>query len=347
MLISTIKIKTSSIFLLLFVPIILSAQTDCSEILKKASEAYSSGNYELVVDLLKDKTSSCKFDKSEREQALKILTASYLSLDEIKAANKYTLQFLRKNPVYKGNTITDPLIFISNTRKYNIRPRLSIGIIGSIATQSYIVKKHFTVWQYKNYSDKTYNMPKPGVNVFVKYNLSKRLGINTEIGANEVEIKRKIAVPEIIEVEYIENWLEYAAPLYFSFDVLYYKKFTLSVMAGGYLKSIRNSTFTLNYEIPGFGINTAENNINSGRMPFNGGYLYGVELRYTRGRLNYFVNYKAMNDAFLMNIPEERYNPASHLYNYNMVDNDILGKRRAMHIGLTYTLFYKIKHKYL
>jgi hypothetical protein len=89
----------------------------CSQTLIKAQFTYYEGRAEEVPDMLE----ACLkdgFTTDEKLQAYRLLTLTYLYLNESSQAEKTMLAFLQLNPVYKINEAVDPAEFINLYKQF-------------------------------------------------------------------------------------------------------------------------------------------------------------------------------------------------------------------------------------
>ena len=113
---------------------------NCVQILKRAQISYDEGRISEVPYLLE----SCLkngFNKEEAATAYRLLTLTYLYLDEPQKADESILKLLRLNPDYRVNTAIDPTEFINLYNKYRTRPILKFGVKGGINWMFFNVTK--------------------------------------------------------------------------------------------------------------------------------------------------------------------------------------------------------------
>lgn len=90
------------------------AQSMIEETIHKAMDEYDAGHLEEVINLLTPYAYSYSENKSNRKTVLKILTETYLFLDENKAAEKIYLELLRIDPFYKLNASVPEMKYLKD-----------------------------------------------------------------------------------------------------------------------------------------------------------------------------------------------------------------------------------------
>jgi hypothetical protein len=121
--------------LLLLVPA-AKAQNTCSQTLLKAQFAYYEGRAEEVPPMLE----ACLKDgltTEEKLQAYRLLTLTYLYLNEHANAEKVMLAFLHLNPTYSINEAVDPAEFINLYKQFRTWPVYLTGVKAGL-NSSYI-----------------------------------------------------------------------------------------------------------------------------------------------------------------------------------------------------------------
>ena len=112
---------------------------DCDSILEKAENNYENGILRDIPNLL----SACiknGFSKSQKEQSYKLLTLTYLYLDDMDKAESYMLKLLKSNPQFKVSSLDPPeLIYLYNGFRTN--SVFSISFKGGI-NNTYINNKN-------------------------------------------------------------------------------------------------------------------------------------------------------------------------------------------------------------
>ncbi len=128
------------------------AQT-CAERLTAAQTAYDEGRIHDLVDQFQQTWGSClnennlEFTKEERVQAYRLLTLTYLQLDEPEKADEYMLLMLGTDPEYLLNPSVDPTEFINLYRTFRTDPIFRIGARFGTNTNFSHMKNRVTPYQ--------------------------------------------------------------------------------------------------------------------------------------------------------------------------------------------------------
>lgn len=135
------------VFLFMCTATVSVAQT-CAERLTAAQTAYDEGQIHDLVDEFQTTWGTClsennlEFTKEERVAAYRLLTLTYLQLDEPEKADEYMLKLLGTDPEYLINPSVDPTEFINLYRTFRTDPIFRIGVRGGVnGNFSHMIKK--------------------------------------------------------------------------------------------------------------------------------------------------------------------------------------------------------------
>jgi len=110
------------------------SQRNCSQKLKDAETTYKNGRLNEVPVLIKGCLSN-GFNKDELIQAYRLLTLTYIYLDDQRKAEQAVLSLIRIAPDYKINTMRDPTEFIALFKSFRtvpvFIPSIKIGVNNS------------------------------------------------------------------------------------------------------------------------------------------------------------------------------------------------------------------------
>src|SRR6187431_2599241 len=148
--------------------------TSCAQTLRLAQSTYEQGRLHEVPSLLQACLSN-GFSKQEKVSAYKLLTLSYLYLEEPEKADEAMLNLLRTDPYFEINPAVDPAEFVGLYKSFRTTPVYRLGVtIGVNATQPNVTSSVETAAN----SESEY-----------KY------GIAFQVGANfEIPIKEKLTL---------------------------------------------------------------------------------------------------------------------------------------------------------
>lgn len=162
-------------------------QTSCVQTLRLARSTYEQGRLHEIPALLENclNARGSGFSDQERLEALKILTLTYLYLEEPQRADQSMLQLLNTDHFYEVNENVDPAEFVALYHTFRTDPVFSIGLkFGANATYPTAIKNYFIGSSAANKGEYS-----PGINI--QYGLS----FEKELFGKD---SKWIAAPEII-----------------------------------------------------------------------------------------------------------------------------------------------------
>ncbi len=130
--------------LFLVVTITFSAKaqlTSCAQTLRLARSTYEQGRLHEIPSLLQKCLTDNSFSTEEKIQAYKLLTLSYIYLEEPEKADETMLSILRTDPEYAPNVSVDPAEFMALYRTFRTNPLFSVGVKVGV-TQSWFNTAH-------------------------------------------------------------------------------------------------------------------------------------------------------------------------------------------------------------
>lgn len=324
----------------------LMSQTGCSGLLSEASQAYNDGKFEKVVELLNDNINTCDFDKLELEQATKLLSSSYIKLDEIELSEALVFNLLKKNPTYQVQNTIDPQPFVEMLKKFDRTPRAKIGC--SLGRYQPLVQpvKSYSVLNVKNYTSEYTTQSNISFSIYAQYLLNKTLSLTVAPFFTQIKFDEKISYTDMVSLVYSESSNYLKLPISIDCKVYQKKNFSASVSAGVYGSITGKTQSELSYQIPNNGEFNATGFDNLQRSKYNSGYQMGINLEYIKNRFcfNGQVNYS--KDFGLYNQQDASYSNNSLLTDYHYTSDDLKMSHLDLKIGVSYIFSYKIKHKY-
>ncbi|MGF1638466.1 MAG: porin family protein [Cyclobacteriaceae bacterium] len=126
------NLRNRIFYILLILPIMLVssqallAQQVCTQTLKDARVIYEEGRFHELPILLKDCINS-GFTTDEKVEAYKLLTISYIYLDQLEDADQAMLNLLRTDPEFVMNELVEPTEFIILYKTFRTWPILRLG----------------------------------------------------------------------------------------------------------------------------------------------------------------------------------------------------------------------------
>jgi len=349
-------IKKSILLLVIIIAnISLSAQSDCEQELKRAIELYKNGMYQQAVTILNDKISNCHFSNEEKQTIYKTLISCNKELDEQEEANRLTMQFLRKYPIYQVNKSFDDPSFVECFQRFTTRPVFTLNVSGGFNVNSVHINKKYRILDDANYNDDYQTDIKPTFQLELQWNLNKNISLNTGLyGLRYQNYSRKIVLYDSLNMNYKETFNHSKLPLYLKLSVPY-KKFSAEIYAGLEIEMLRKAEFSLSFSSEsaswsqfitsrnGFdGISVSVDNRNKLRPSV----IYGARINYTIKRFNMFLDFRYVKEINTYNNPLKRYVNSNLIYNAYFIEDDIILYSYDISVGISFNFFYRIKSKY-
>lgn len=129
----------AALILTLALPRLSNAQTKattCAQTLRLARSIYENGRLHELPELMGDCISKSEWSTQERVDAYKLLTLSYIYLEEPEKADEMMLNILKTDPEFKPNDNIDPAEFVALWRTFRTEPVYRLGVkVGANATQ--------------------------------------------------------------------------------------------------------------------------------------------------------------------------------------------------------------------
>lgn len=129
----------AALILILAVPRMSSAQqktTTCAQTLRLARSIYENGRLHELPELMKDCIGKTEWSTQERVDAYKLLTLSYIYLEEPEKADEMMLNILNADPEFKPNDNIDPAEFVALWRTFRTEPVYRLGVKAGANTTS-------------------------------------------------------------------------------------------------------------------------------------------------------------------------------------------------------------------
>ncbi len=349
------------IFILIgFSPSLLFAQeekSDCVLNLEQAQSKYNQGRIQDVESLIGDCLKEKGFDKAAQTQALKLLTLSYLFLEEPEKAEKTMLQLLSHNHLFTVNTAIDPSEFINLYNKFRHEPLYSIGILGGLVTSNPIVTK-LNSTQDLNNSNKQQYAPLLGFRIAVnaEYKLKDNIYAVAGLGFTSIKFQKTHTPTNPISnisidgngFDGIELQTSVELPLLIQYHIMQTNKLTPYVALGVAPQLLLNASYpgeTIKNTVGGSAPATTQTiNLTQDRNSFN---LYGVIAGGLKVRINEgFFNVQLRYSYGIFNSTKEEstLNPSNPNLLWDLSESSDVFRLQDLSIAIGYTFdFYKPK----
>jgi len=335
-----------------FIPLSAFSQADCELQLKEAVEKYNQGMYQQVLDILVERIETCKFSKSEKEQAQKLVIASYLELDELEKGSEAAVKFLRKNPNYAINSSTDPVMFIDELLSYRVSPKFKIGLNIGVNKLMPIVLVRNYVWESADYLQAYDCSFAPSINLGFEWMMYKNFSLKTGVNNLYHSYERNITAYTDFKLNYAETFNELQIPIELKYAFNYTKNWSPYVFAGAYFTQVLNPL--VNITINDISLSTGtiysheEKSVSMAnyRNLSNFGYYGGLGLNYSMNKLTFSIQSLLISDIrnFTNNSNSAEIN--QFLVDYYYIDDVVRFQSWQIGFGVAYTFSYQIKKKY-
>ncbi len=281
-------------------------KSSCVIKLEQAQSKYNQGRIQDVEPLIGACLAAKGFDKTGKTQALKLLTLSYLFLEEPEKAEETMLELLHTNHLFTINPAIDPSEFINLYEKYRHDPLFSIGFLGGIIAANPIITQLNSTQNLNNDNRQKYS---PGLGFRIGANAEYKLRENVFAVAainysfikfqKTHESPRPISAATIAGVgfEGIETQTSIELPLLVQYHIMQTNKLTPYVAAGVAPQLLLKATYpgeTITYTVEGSAPATSQNiDLTKDRNSFN---LYavavgGLKYKINEGFLNFQIRY--------------------------------------------------------
>ena len=104
------------------------ATSVCVQKIELAQQRYDEGRIQDIQALLKDCIDGGTYDKAQKSQALRLLTLSYLFLEDEENAEATMLQLISANHEFQVNAAIDPTEFINLHEQFRYKPLFNVGV---------------------------------------------------------------------------------------------------------------------------------------------------------------------------------------------------------------------------
>lgn len=324
----------------------LSAQlTSCAQTLRLAQSIYEQGRLHEVPGILQNCITT-GFNQQEKVAAYKLLTLTYLYLEEPEKANESMLNLLRTDHYFEINETTDPAEFIALYKTFRTTPIYRIGgKVGANASQPNVTE---SIKANDGTSEYTYKI---GVqfHIATEIPLGKNFTLNPEIGflqrrfqyTNEVVFTDTTFVTTAIETQ---SWLSLPLSVQYQFNKIKFKPYISAGVEVNYLigdnldvtrsrrgyQLIEEKTFDVKDQRESI---VLQGLVSAGmRIPLGGGYVV-TEVRFAYGLTT--VNNKNSAFAGASDLP----------FSYGYADSVFKVNSLSVTAGYVYNIFNPKKLK--
>lgn len=279
-------------------------KSNCVIQLEEAQSKYNQGRIQDVEPLIGNCLTNNEFEKANKVHALKLLTLSYLFLEEPEKAEETMLELLKTEHELAVNPAIDPSEFINLYEKYRHDPIFNLGAQFGVVYGSPIITELNGTLDLNNNSRQSYSPLlgiRTGLNIEYKFRPKIYLvgGINFQI----IEFEKIHTSEKIVSgglnggFTGAEEITSLEMPLMGLYHLLEKKKFTLYAglgIAPQYLLSESYQSDATFYAIEGSGLvttNTIDLAPNRGVFNLSALGIIGAKIKISEGYLNVKLRY--------------------------------------------------------
>ena len=318
-----IKLKTLTI-LLLTVAFHANSQT-CTEVLRDATQVYNDGKPQFIPKMLEECLVS-GFTKEEEVEALKLLTLSYIYMDEPYKADEAFLKLLKIDPLYEVNESIDPIEFMNLYNSFNTDPAFMVGAkVGTNFTQVNSTR-YYGVHNLS--SSKGSYVPKAGFQIGVTFELPlyKQLIFNPELffssksfSHNSPDLYKSTVGQLATETQ---TWIE--APLLVQYEYKLNTRLKVAALVGPSLSYMLSSNFVgeVNALDAGQDFTGAGIDIYPYRNPLSINGVFGTCVKYKIGGSFLIFDVRYNLGFSQLSKENQKFTDQNLIFNYGYVDNN-------------------------
>ncbi len=316
------------------------AQTDtCIANLKSAGVDYDDGNFDRAIKVLNATLAGCPLSKQDRIEAGKLLILSYLSIDNLEAADASAMDVMKVNPNYTPDKFKDDPRLSSLFEKFRPEPTLALGINGGINWPIIDVVQTYSVVHADDTPGLATYESNPGYQfgIAIEKRAYKDLWIELEFGLRSTRYTHTLDSINNSTVQYKEKLTYFDLPL----SLKYY-------FLQGSLKPYLQAGVDFSFLGQALSTTTRDDqtdlvNRTALRNTTNIGYFGTAGVSYAIKAFGVFANVRYTYFPDLVNKEGTRYADDINLYKYYYIDDDFRMDNLQINAGAYYTLAYRTK----
>jgi hypothetical protein len=202
----------------------------CAEKLKSAETYFSKGQVDLIPGLLSECLKS-GFKKEEALTAYKLLIQTLLLNDQLREADSSMLAFLKSNPEYQLSP-TDHSSFVYLYNSFTVKPILLLSVRTGVNVPFLtFVREHPTSGVPGKSVYKT-NAGNIFLSLEAKFRISPKLEVGFGAGFSQIKFTNLVDYYDFARIQYIETQQRLEVPVFVSYDLPSFGKFTLFIRGG-------------------------------------------------------------------------------------------------------------------
>jgi hypothetical protein len=318
--------------------------TSCAQTLRLATSTYEQGRLHELPELLKNCLNS-GFTKQEKVTAYKLLTLSYIYLEEPEKADEAMLKLLQTDHYFEINEAVDPAEFVALYKTFRTNPIYRLGVIGGPnLTWPNLISSNASSDGIGKYSYK----PSFQVGIDVEIPLSSRFILNPQLqfqsksfsysqkgkegtadtifNISSVEAQKWLSLPITLQYSITESKLNPYISLGVSVDYLLTAMQTPLKLREGY-QDVKEENINISDQ-------RKKTNINAIAAA---GIKYKIAGGYLLAEARFIYGLQPMNDKSMI------YRNPSIFNNYNFVDGIFSQNSVLLNVGYVYNVFHPKK----
>lgn len=299
------------------------AQSTCAQTLRLAQSIYDQGRLHELPALLHKCLSENGFNDEEKVSAYKLLTLTYIYLEEPEKADEMMLALLRADTEFKVNDAVDPAEFVALYKTFRTHPIYRIGgKIGAVATAPSIMSADFVDDGTNEY---TYNFGF-GATIAAEIplgKLSRKFTLNPELAFQVLSFDATNSgadAVKVTEATETQAWISLPVTMQYS---LYEKGITNIFVGAGVSADYLISSSVKIFSDRGDENSTVSENtypVMEQRKQFNSGLLFSAGYKRKIGKGYLVVEARFKMGLLPMLTKADTYENYTLVYNYHYVD---------------------------
>lgn len=317
----------------------IAQESDCSNALFEANKLYENGKFQDAVNRLENCVKTGAISREEKLGAVRLLSISYLMLQNGDQAEKYAQELLSIRPDYKKYPFADPREFTVLLSNFKVIPKLFVGVHGGI--------DQFGVRVIKTYSTASTNAVFSGklgygAGIDLEYALNDRFSIATN--PSVVSMRYAVELENIAGAR--KDFSEIIAALEVPLNVTGYFELadrTLFISCGAHVLSVLNAFANVeSTDLESGGVlqsSTESTRYRTKTIPGLQAAL-GTEFPFGRGSISAALTVKTNLNNFV--IPESRYDNSAFILSSNYIDSDFSLQSVGVRVGYKMPVHFSV-----
>jgi outer membrane protein with beta-barrel domain len=330
----------------------------CVQNIETAQQRYDEGRIQDIQALLTGCLEAGNYTKAEESQALRLLTLSYIFLDDEDKSEATILRLLMANHEFEVNPAIDPTEFINLYDRYRTKPLFNLGVRYIVNFAQPVVTGLNSTLNLRNnrptYSTVFGNF---GLGLNFEYEFAHNLVIYPEIQYKSMTVASTfsqtgtLGTPDYITIDLFENqsWLSLPVSVKYLFNFKSLPFIKAYVNLGGSVDFLLNTNIpsdkgklqTLNDPVVGF---TIKDSNDHNRLNF--GILAGAGITYKMGEGFIAIEGRYLYSFTKLVKPEAVLNPGSpEKFNTGSQEDIYSLNHIAISLGYTWHIYFPKKRK--